>query len=114
LKPVRKTGELFAQAPSTADVGHPFTEYGALNEGRAPKGTGNLWPTRCEVSDGLVFHKADGACVDGDETAVQRIQMNTVQIGDIACDLERNNLANTVTGRLILPAGQSIKDDATP
>jgi hypothetical protein len=81
---------------AAADIGNPLAKNGAINERCSPKGRANPWMLFYELTQQHMRYERQLAWRDGLQAAIQKIEMQAVEIRDIAGDVERHDLASTV------------------
>src|SRR5215217_3766898 len=120
---VSRVRGLQAHVELTQEVGHapvslaptqvqdPLPEHGCVDQGIAPERIANARAAAYKIAHGLVRDEhrlARGQCA---ETMVHHVDVQTLQIGNVARDVEREYLTLAVVGQLVA-VSKAVEDQA--
>src|SRR5215211_3026818 len=82
-------------------IEYPLPEHRRINEGIAPERIANARAAAHEVADGLVRDEPRLGCAKRAEARVHHVDMQALQVGNIARDVEREYLPLPFMGQLV-------------
>jgi hypothetical protein len=83
---------------SSADIGDPFPKYGSVDQRRPPKGSCYTRVLFANGANGIMPDQSQLTWRDGGKGAVHHTEMHSMQIWNVACNKEANDLPLTLTG----------------
>ena len=88
----------------TTQADHPLAEHGCIDQGVAPERIANARTAPGQVANGLVRDEHHLACGQRAEAVVHHVEMETLKVGHVARNVERENLSLAVLGQLVSEA----------
>jgi hypothetical protein len=96
---------------TAANVGDPLTEDGGIDKRVAPEDVADAWMRLDKGAHGIVGDKGDLACDHRCEAVVHDLKVEALKVGNVAGDMEGNDLALAAREPLVA-AGEALKQHA--